>query len=106
MSETTTRKAVVKTEDVQAVLNGVNAAVKTLNDKHQDTEFDKGGRKGGFAEYGEDDKVIRFFETKEAALQYYTALLEGMNIVLSALAAKETAETKPAPRKAAEKPAA
>lgn len=81
MSDTTARKAVVTTAQVQAQLDIVNTILHKLDSTHVGTEFDRGGRKGGFAEYRADETVVRSFDTKDSALTFYTALAEGMRQV-------------------------
>lgn len=83
MSDTTARKAVVTTAQVQAVLDYVNTMLHKLDNTHIGTEFDQGGRRGGFAEYRADDSTVRMFTTKAEALEFYTAFAAGMETVLN-----------------------
>lgn len=83
MSDTTARKAVVTTAQVQAVLDYVNTMLHKLDNTHVGTEFDQGGRRGGFAEYRADDSTVRMFTTKAEALEFYTAFAAGMEAVLN-----------------------
>lgn len=111
MSETTTRKAVVTTVQVQAAFaNYVAALVKIGDSGSVDNEFDKGFRGRGFAEYNAKGEVVRSFDTKEDALTYYSLLAEGMWRVLDTLSSEtvskpaveaEGTEAKPATRRAA-----
>ena len=90
MSETTTRKAVVTTAQVQeAFASYVLAHVRNGDDTKNSNEFDKGLRGRGFAEYTGNGLVVRTFDTKEDALTYYSLLAEGMWKVLDRVAETE-----------------
>lgn len=87
------RKAVVTTAEVQAVLRAVNENYRQFVPDYPMTEFDRGGRHGGFAEYGVNDTIVRTFTTKDEALSFYTAFLEGMNAVIGAGVVKAQTES-------------
>lgn len=93
MSDTTARKAVVTTAEVQTILRAVNENYRQFVPDYPMTEFDRGGRRGGFAEYGVNDTIVRTFTTKDEALSFYTAFLEGMNAVIAAGVVKAQTES-------------
>jgi hypothetical protein len=112
MSETTARKAVVTTAQVQEALNSYKAVTAELGNTHaQSWEFDKGARGKGFAVYSGND-VAMTFDTKEDALNHFGTYVKVAREVIDMIKAKEAAdateqdETKTTTRKATQKSAA
>jgi hypothetical protein len=107
MSETTARKAVVTTAQVQEALNNYKTVTAELGNTHaQSWEFDKGARGKGFAVYSDND-VVMPFETKEEALNHFGTYVKvareviDMIKVQQASAAQEESKPKTTTRKAA-----
>lgn len=90
MSDTSTRKPVITTVQVQEALDRVNANYKTLDPKFLSFEFDKGARGKGFALYTASGDVARSFDTKEDALVWANTFADGMVAVMSTLPKPKT----------------
>lgn len=99
------RKAVVTTVQVQDALSKVNDNYKFVLPDWKDTEFDKGARGKGFAEYDQSGSVIRSFDTKEDALKFYTQFAAGQASMMVYLPKSDEKAPRKAAAKAAEKPA-
>lgn len=92
------RKAVITTAQVQAALQAVNDNYRTIHPEWKNTEFDKGARGKGFAEYAQDGTVVRTFETKEDAYVHYSTFAEGMKAVMVYLPKPESEATADKPK--------
>ncbi len=110
MSEAT-RKAVVTTAMVQEALNSYAVSVGDITGNKPELEFDKGFRGKGFAVYS-GETVVKSFETKEQARDFYLnwTIVAGEVLTLIAdrklaeIQAEKPSETAPkAPRKVAAK---
>lgn len=102
MSENT-RKAVVTTAQVQAAFDRYKAAHKVIGTDLDGSEFDKGARGKGFAEYDAQGAVSRSFDSKEDALTHYGLVATGMwTVIHAAKLENQESETtdKPAKRTA------
>jgi hypothetical protein len=102
MSETTTRKAVVTTDQVREAFASYVLGFKKIGQDITKNEFDKGLRGRGFAEYDGKGEVIRSFDTKDDALTFYGFTAKGMWAVLDTLPKPEVeveTEVKPSTRK-------
>lgn len=110
----TARKAVVTTAQVRdAFASYASALVLVGQPEVAGNEFDKGLRGRGFAEYDAAGNVVRTFETKDDALNFYGLSAAAMWVVLDYVqknvVADESEATPEVPakttRKAADKPA-
>lgn len=105
----TTRKAVVKTADVQAALDEFVALFSEVSGEDGTAlEIDRGPRGGAaFAVYVKGtDKVVQSFATKEDALSHYQGYVSVARDILAKLSERGVVIPAKAEKSEADKPAA
>lgn len=90
MTETKVRKAVVKMEDVKVAFAAYVGIRQAVIGDVQGHSFDKGFRGRGFAQYDSNDNVVRTFESREDALNYYKNWADIASEVLVAIRGEAT----------------
>lgn len=105
----TTRKAVVTTAQVQAAVKEYTTAIAEISGQDRvEMDFDKGFRGKGFATY-DGETVVKTFDTKEQALDFYATWVKVAGEVVTLIAERKAREAEAekaapkAPRKVAAK---
>lgn len=92
MSDTTARKAIITTAQVQTALDSMVALKSEITGETLPVlSFDKGARGKGFAVYSTDDSVVHSFDSKEEAYNMFTVWVEVATEVWEAVKAKPAA---------------